>query len=136
VEAGQLEVSLVIGIIACGTSACPAPSADLGEIIFVGKYQSQGEVGNTLNSFENFTFVVPSDISGKASIQVQHIFVLTPPVSLFCCSKLFLIMLFTLLKRAMLSLASSIPVSGYRSLQALPRAPALTYTPTAITVNV
>jgi hypothetical protein len=124
VEAGQLEVSLVIGIVACGTSACPAPSADLGEILFVGKYQSQGEVGNSLNSFENFTFVVPSDISGKASIQVQHVFVLTPPVSLFCCFKGFLITLFTLVQRAMLSLASSIPVSEYRSLQVLPRAPA------------
>jgi hypothetical protein len=78
-----MEVSLVIGIVACGTSACPAPSTDLGKILFVGKYQSQGEVGNMLNSFENFTFVVPSDISGKASIQVQHVFVLTPPVSLF-----------------------------------------------------
>jgi hypothetical protein len=77
--AGQVEVSLVIGIVACGTSACPAPSADLGQILFLGKYQSQGVIGNTLNSFENFTFVVPSDISGKASIQVQHIYALTPP---------------------------------------------------------
>ena len=80
-EAGQVEVSLVIGIVSCGSSACPAPSADLGEILFIGKYQSQGVIGNTLNSFENFTFVVPSDISGQASIQVQHVFLLTPPVS-------------------------------------------------------
>ena len=85
VEAGQVEVSLVIGIVACGTSACPAPSADLGEILFVGKFQSQGEIGTTLNSFENFTFTVPSDISGAASIQVQHVFLLTPPVNFFCC---------------------------------------------------
>lgn len=77
--AGQVEVSLVIGIVACGSSPCPAPSADLGELLFVGKYQSQGQFGNTLNTFENFTFVVPNDISGQASIQVQHVFVLTPP---------------------------------------------------------
>jgi len=82
--AGQFEISLVIGIVACGSSGCPAPSADLGEILFVGKYQSQGSFPNTLNSFENFTLVVPSDISGQASIQVQHVFVTTPPVSLFC----------------------------------------------------
>jgi len=78
VEAGQEEVSLVIGIVACG-STCPAASADLGEILFVGKYQSQGVIGNTLNQFENFSFVVPSDISGSASIQAQHVFLLTPP---------------------------------------------------------
>ena len=81
-EAGQEEVSLVIGIVACGSS-CPAASADLGEILFIGKYQSQGTIGNTLNTFENFSFVVPSDISGSASIQAQHVFVNTPPVSLF-----------------------------------------------------
>jgi hypothetical protein len=40
-------------------------------------------IGNTLNSFENFSFVVPSDISGLASIQAQHVFLTTPPVSLF-----------------------------------------------------
>jgi len=78
VEAGQEEVSLVIGIVACGSS-CPAASADLGEILFIGKYQSQGVIGNTLNTFENFNFVVPSDISGSASIQAQHVFVNTPP---------------------------------------------------------
>jgi len=77
--AGQDEVSLVIGIVACGSSACPAASADLGEILFIGKYQSHGLIGNTLNSFENFSFVVPSDISGSASIQAQHVFLTTPP---------------------------------------------------------
>ncbi|KDR68876.1 hypothetical protein GALMADRAFT_272265 [Galerina marginata CBS 339.88] len=77
--AGQEEVSLVIGIVGCGTSPCPAPSADLGEILFIGKYQSQGEFGTTLNTFENFTFTVPNDISGKASIQAQRVSVLTPP---------------------------------------------------------
>ena len=118
-EAGQVEVSLIIGIITCGTSACPVPSADLGKILFIGKFQSQGEV-DTFNSFDNFTFIIPSDISRAASIQVQHVFLLTPPVSLFCCFTYSLIMLFTLLQRAMLSLASSIPVLGYRSLQMLP----------------
>jgi len=78
-EAGQVEVSLVIGIVGCGTSACPAASADLGEICFIGKFQSQGTIGNSLNSFENFTFTLPIDISGSASIQVQHNFLLTPP---------------------------------------------------------
>jgi len=78
-----VEVSLVIGIVACGSSACPLPSADLGELLLVGKYQSQGVISNTLNSFENFTFVVPSDISGQASIQVQRVSLATPPVSLF-----------------------------------------------------
>jgi len=79
-EAGQVEVSLVIGIVACGSSTtCPAASVDLGEILFIGKYQSQGIIGNTLNSFENFSFVVPSDISGPASIQAQHDFLVTPP---------------------------------------------------------
>jgi hypothetical protein len=83
VEAGQTEVSLVIGIVACGNSPCPAPSADLGEIVFIGKYQSQGEVGNstTLNSFENITVTIPTNILGAASIQVQHLFLITPPVS-------------------------------------------------------
>jgi hypothetical protein len=78
-EAGQEEVSLVIGIVACPASGCPAASADLGEILLIGKYVSQGTIGNTLNSFENFTFTVPSDISGAASIQAQHVFLLTPP---------------------------------------------------------
>jgi len=79
-EAGQEEVGLVIGIVACRSSTtCPAASADLGEILFIGKYQSQGLIGNTLNSFENFSVVVPSDISGPASIQAQHVFVTTPP---------------------------------------------------------
>lgn len=77
-EAGVAEVSLVIGIVPCGTSGCPAPSANLGEILFIGQYQSQGGVG-TLESFENFSFVVPSDISGAASIQVQHNFLITLP---------------------------------------------------------
>jgi len=79
VEAGQEEVSLVIGIVACGSSGCPKASADLGEILFIGKFQSQGLIGNTLNQFENFNFVVPSDISGPASIQAQHVFINTPP---------------------------------------------------------
>lgn len=78
-----MEVSLVIGIVGCGSSACPSPSANLGQILFVGIYQSQGVIGNTLNTFENFSFVVPSDISGQASIQVQHGFLTTLPVSLF-----------------------------------------------------
>ncbi|KAF8874255.1 hypothetical protein CPB84DRAFT_1967012 [Gymnopilus junonius] len=78
-EAGEDEVSLVIGIVSCGTSACPAPSADLGEVLFIGQYQSQGVIGNSLNSFENFTFTVPNDISGPASIQVQHVTLATPP---------------------------------------------------------
>jgi hypothetical protein len=78
-EAGEEEVSLVIGLVPCGTSACPSPEANLGEILFIGKYQSQNEIGNTLNSFENFTFVVPSDISGAAAIQVQHNFLTTLP---------------------------------------------------------
>jgi len=77
VEAGQTEVSLVIGIVACGSS-CPSASTDLGEILFVGKFESQGIIGS-LNQFENFSFVVPSDISGLASIQAQHVFLLTPP---------------------------------------------------------
>ncbi|KDR70764.1 hypothetical protein GALMADRAFT_282011 [Galerina marginata CBS 339.88] len=77
--AGVEEVSLVVGIVGCGSAACPAPSADLGEILFIGKFVGQGVIGNTLNQFENFTFTVPSDISGKASVQVQHAYVLTPP---------------------------------------------------------
>jgi len=79
VEAGQEEISLVIGIVACGSSGCPKASADLGEILFIGKFESQGLIGNTLNQFENFNFVVPSDISGPASIQAQHVFINTPP---------------------------------------------------------
>jgi hypothetical protein len=78
-EAGEEEVSLVIGLVPCGTSACPSPASNLGEILFIGKYQSQGEIGNTLNSFQNFTFVVPSDISGAAAIQVQRSFLTTLP---------------------------------------------------------
>ncbi|PPQ69125.1 hypothetical protein CVT26_003573 [Gymnopilus dilepis] len=78
--AGDEEASLIIGIVDCGTWACPAPSADLGEVLFIGKYQSQGGTGNTLNSFENFTFTVPTDISGTASIQVQRVDLTTPPV--------------------------------------------------------
>lgn len=49
----------------------------------MGIYKSQGVIGNTLNTFENFSFVVPSEISGQASIQVQHGFLTTLPVSLF-----------------------------------------------------
>jgi len=79
VEAGQEEISLVIGIVACGSSPCPAASADLGEILFIGKFQSQGTIGGSLDSFENFNFIVPSDISGSASIQAQHVFITTPP---------------------------------------------------------
>ncbi|KAF8878371.1 ricin B lectin domain-containing protein [Gymnopilus junonius] len=78
-EAGEVEVSLVIGIVGCGTAACPAPTADLGEPVFIGKYQSQGTIGNTLNSFENITVTVPTDISGAASIQVQRVSLATPP---------------------------------------------------------
>lgn len=81
-EAGEEEVSLVIGIVPCPASGCPAPSANLGEILFIGQYKSQGQIGNTLNTFENFTFVVPSDISGAASIQVQHATLTTLPVRL------------------------------------------------------
>ncbi|KDR70765.1 hypothetical protein GALMADRAFT_809563 [Galerina marginata CBS 339.88] len=80
--AGEEEISLVVGIVGCGSSACPAPSADLGEALFIGQFQGQGVIDNTLNAFENFTFTVPSDISGPASIQVQHAFVTTPAVSL------------------------------------------------------
>lgn len=126
-----MEVSLVIGIVACGSSACPAPSADLGEILFIGKYQSQGQLGNTLNTFENFTFVVPSDISGKASIQVQHVFLLTPPVSVLRINGSGC--LFGLLRRDTRSLALSTPVSAFKSLRA--RALASTFTQTAITRN-
>ncbi|KJA19367.1 hypothetical protein HYPSUDRAFT_56656 [Hypholoma sublateritium FD-334 SS-4] len=78
-EAGQVEVSLVIGLVPCGTAACPAPAADLGEILFIGQYQPQGATSAPLDTFENFTFVVPSDISGAASIQVQHNFLTTLP---------------------------------------------------------
>lgn len=38
---------------------CPATSADLSEILFIGKYRF---IGNTLNTFENFSFVNLSDI--------------------------------------------------------------------------
>jgi hypothetical protein len=112
-----VEVSLVIGIVACGSSACPSPSTDLGEILFIGTYQSQGQIGKTLNLFENFTFGVPSDISGRASIQVQHVFFLTPPVSVLqifgsgC--------LFGVLRRDTRSLVLSTPASALMSLQAL-----------------
>ena len=67
-------------MVACGTSACPDPSKDLGEVLFIGKYDSQGAF-DQFDSFENFTLTVPSDISGAASIQVQHSALLTPPVS-------------------------------------------------------
>jgi hypothetical protein len=77
-----VEVSLVIGIVGCPSYPCPAPSADLGYILFNGKYLSQGLIG-PLESFENFTFAVPDGLSGSASLQAQHIFLLTPPVCLF-----------------------------------------------------
>ena len=80
-------MSLVIGMVACGTSACPDPSKDLGEVLFIGKYEPQGGFGN-LEVFENFTLSVPSDISGSASIQVQHSILTTTAVStspiIFC----------------------------------------------------
>ncbi|PPQ96016.1 hypothetical protein CVT26_016178 [Gymnopilus dilepis] len=78
-EAGEVEVGLVIGVVACGTAACPAPTADLGQPVFVGKYQSQGAIGNTLNSFQNISVTIPTGISGPASIQVQRVALLTPP---------------------------------------------------------
>lgn len=43
-----------------------------GRNSFYRKYESQGVIPNTLNEFENFTFTVLDDISGQASIQVQH----------------------------------------------------------------
>ncbi|KAF8906998.1 hypothetical protein CPB84DRAFT_1878262 [Gymnopilus junonius] len=55
-EAGEEEVGMVIGI-----------------------YQSQGEVGTTLNTFQNVTVTVPTDIKGAASIQVQRVSLFTPP---------------------------------------------------------
>ena len=78
-----MEVSLVIGIVDCpsSSSSCPAASADLGDILFIGKFQSQGVIDNSLKSFENFTFVVPAGLSGLASFQAQHNFLVTPPVS-------------------------------------------------------
>ncbi|KAF8874385.1 ricin B lectin domain-containing protein [Gymnopilus junonius] len=79
-EAGLLEVSLVIGIVACGTSACPPPSSNLGEVLLIGQYKAQGSFsGAFLTEFENFTFTVPNGISGKASIQTQHVTLSTPP---------------------------------------------------------
>ncbi|KAF8874248.1 hypothetical protein CPB84DRAFT_1853662 [Gymnopilus junonius] len=64
-EAGLLEVSLVIGIVACGTSACPPPSSNLGEVLLIGQYKAQGSFsGAFLTEFENFTFTVPNGISG------------------------------------------------------------------------
>jgi hypothetical protein len=78
-EAGEDEIALVIGIVGCGTAACPAPTADLGEPVFIGKYQGQGQIGNSLNTFENITVTVPSDISGAASVQVQRVSLATPP---------------------------------------------------------
>ena len=77
-----MEVSLVIGIVGC-PSTCPAASEDLGIILFIGKYQSQGVIGTTLKSYENLTFNVPSNLSGLASVQAQHNFLVTPPVSKF-----------------------------------------------------
>ena len=78
-----MEVSLVIGIVNCPLSPCPPPSADLGDILFIGKFKSQGVIGNTLKSFENFTFTIPANFTGAASFQAQHNFLVTPPVSLF-----------------------------------------------------
>ncbi|KDR70767.1 hypothetical protein GALMADRAFT_254409 [Galerina marginata CBS 339.88] len=77
--AGLEEVSLVIGVVGCGSSPCPAPSADLGEILFIGKFVGQGVIPNTLTQFANFSVTVPSDISGQASIHVQDLSLTTPP---------------------------------------------------------
>jgi hypothetical protein len=76
-----VEVSLVIGIVDCPSSSCPAASADLGDILFIGRYQSQNVIDNSLKSFENFSVVVPAGLSGSASFQAQHNFLVTPPVS-------------------------------------------------------
>ncbi|KAF8874388.1 ricin B lectin domain-containing protein [Gymnopilus junonius] len=76
--AGFEEVSLVIGIVACGTSPCPVPSSDLGEVLLIGKYEAKGSSGE-FDTFENFTFTVPNDISGAASIQAQLVTLTTPP---------------------------------------------------------
>jgi len=76
-ESGEEEVSLIIGIVPCGTSGCPAPSADMGLILFIGQYKMQSE--NSVETFESFTFVVPGDMAGPASIQVQHNFLTTLP---------------------------------------------------------
>lgn len=78
-----MEVSLVIGILGCPSSPCPPASTDLGNTLFIGKFQSQGVIDGTLKSFQNFTFTVPAGLSGSASFQAQHNFLLTPPVSLF-----------------------------------------------------
>jgi hypothetical protein len=78
-EAGNPEVALVIGILGCGTSACAAASADLGENPLITKFQSQGLINNTLITFANYSLPVPSDISGAASIQVMRVSLSTPP---------------------------------------------------------
>ena len=104
-----MEVSLVIGIVNCPLSPCPPPSADLGDILFIGKFKSQGVIGNTLKSFENFTFPVPANFTGSASFQAQHNFLLTPPVSLFY--KLSNLVMLTLLKKN-----QAIPTVEYQSL--------------------
>lgn len=54
----------------CPPAGCPAPSVNLGEIVSV-------TILNTSQPFDNFTLQVPSDITGPASIQIQHNFFTT-----------------------------------------------------------
>lgn len=55
------EFSLLIGIVPCANARCPAPFTDLGEILFVGKYEPQALSESPLNTFESITFVVPRE---------------------------------------------------------------------------
>jgi len=77
-EAFEDEVALAIGMKDCGSSSCPPASTDLGDVMYIGQFSSQGYV--LVNSsgdsakYENFTLTVPVDVSGSASIQVMHVY--------------------------------------------------------------
>ncbi|KAF7977297.1 hypothetical protein HWV62_642 [Athelia sp. TMB] len=66
----SIEVAVVIGMIGCTASFCPAPSDQLGHILYNGLYRPK-LVGATLE--ESFSVTVPSTIApGQAVLSVSH----------------------------------------------------------------
>ncbi|KAJ7149667.1 hypothetical protein C8R46DRAFT_964200 [Mycena filopes] len=64
------EVSVAIGLMACGSGICPPPADVMGTILFQGPYTPQ-LVGGHLT--QNFTVAIPSSFSiGPAQLNVAH----------------------------------------------------------------
>ncbi|PPQ70682.1 hypothetical protein CVT26_014621 [Gymnopilus dilepis] len=80
---GIQEVDYFVGIISCGSSACPSPSVNLGNLLFIGPYQPQGIIGSPPfpHTFQNLSLTVPPNLpTGAAALQVQRVIFAASPV--------------------------------------------------------